>query len=104
MNRQGNDIGSQYRSAIFYNDKYDKDKIKDCISKLENEGIYKNPFVTGVHKLTSFYEAEVEHQNYFNNNEFQPYCQIVIKPKIDKFGIIKISNSRGRVICMYIYI
>ena len=92
MNRQGNDIGSQYRSAIFYNDKYEKDKIKDCISKLENEGIYKNPFVTEVHKLTRFYKAEVEHQNYFNNNEFQPYCQIVIKPKIDKFKSLFIKN------------
>ena len=85
LNRQGNDVGSQYRSAIFFNNLEEKIQIQNCIDRLQNEKAYDNPIVTEVNTESTFYEAEVDHHNYFNQNRDQPYCQFVITPKIKKF-------------------
>ena len=84
-NRQGNDVGSQYRSAIFYNNLEEKIQIENCIDRLQKEGAYDNPIVTDFYTECPFYEAEVDHHNYYNQNKEQPYCQLVISPKIKKF-------------------
>lgn len=85
LNRQGNDIGTQYRSAIFYfneNQKQIADKIK---KDLNESGAFKFPIVTEITAFTNFYEAEDYHQNYYNLNSSQGYCQYVIAPKLEKF-------------------
>jgi peptide-methionine (S)-S-oxide reductase len=82
LNRQGNDVGSQYRSVVFYHSKEQKqiaEKAKEEASKH-----YKDPIVTKISPFKKFYVAEDYHQNYFNNNRTQPYCQAVIDPKIKK--------------------
>ena len=85
LNRQGNDIGTQYRSAIFFV----KDSQKEEILKFKQELIFQNvwdqPVVTEVEKIDIFYPAEDYHHNYFNNNKSQGYCQFVIQPKIEKY-------------------
>jgi|TARA_B110001450_G_scaffold227486_1_gene226884 peptide-methionine (S)-S-oxide reductase len=85
LNRQGNDIGTQYRSAIFFV----KDSQKEQILKFKQELIFQNvwdqPIVTEVEKIDIFYPAEDYHHNYFNNNKSQGYCQFVIQPKIEKY-------------------
>ena len=87
-NRQGNDIGSQYRSAVFYNDLDEKNQIEDCINKLEKEAVFDNPILTEINTECTFYTAEIEHHNYYNRNTEQPYCQFLITPKIKKFNSI----------------
>ncbi len=84
LNQQGNDIGTQYKSAIFY--RGNKQKEKALISKeiLEKEGVYKNPIVTKIVPFTNFYEAENYHKDYFDKNKEYPYCNFVITPKIQK--------------------
>ena len=84
LNKQGNDFGMQYRSAIFYIDNNQKQSSINYINKLNNNKRYENLIVTDVTKLEDFYDAEDYHQNYFKNNTEQPYCQLVIKPKLDK--------------------
>lgn len=84
LNRQGNDVGSQYRSAIFYNDLDEKKQIEDCINRLDKEAVFENPIVTEISTAYPFYAAEIEHHNYYNQNTEQPYCQFVITPKIKK--------------------
>lgn len=84
INRQGNDVGEQYRSVIFYIAKEQKEKISSFIEKLEKDKIYKSPIVTEVKPLDKFYEAEKYHQNYYNQNQNKPYCQMVINPKLLK--------------------
>ncbi len=88
LNRQGNDVGSQYRSAVFYNNFEEKIQIVDCISRLDKEGVFENPIVTEVNNESSFYPAEIEHHDYYNQNTEQPYCQFVISPKIKKLKSI----------------
>ena len=88
LNRQGNDVGSQYRSAVFYNNFEEKIQIVDCISRLDKEGVFKNPIITEVNNESSFYPAEIEHHDYYNQNTEQPYCQFVISPKIKKLKSI----------------
>ena len=88
LNRQGNDVGSQYRSAIFYNNLDEKTQIEDCINRLEKEVVFENPIVTEVKTECIFYIAEIEHHNYYNLNTDQPYCQFLITPKIKKFKSI----------------
>lgn len=88
LNRQGNDVGSQYRSAVFYNNFEEKIQIVDCISRLDKEDVFENPIVTEVNNETSFYPAEIEHHDYYNQNTEQPYCQFVISPKIKKLKSI----------------
>jgi peptide-methionine (S)-S-oxide reductase len=85
LNRQGADVGTQYRSVIFYHDDEQKRVAEEVISELETEGIWNSPIVTEVTPFDEFYVAEDYHQNYFRNNEFQPYCQVIIAPKVAKF-------------------
>ncbi len=85
LNRQGNDIGTQYRSAIFYHDEEEKEKAEYYIRRLTEEKVYNQPIVTALERYTDFYIAEDYHQNYFNLNPEQAYCQYVIVPKLEKF-------------------
>ena len=84
LNRQGADVGTQYRSAIFYHSDNQKEIAETMIQLIESEKIYKNKIVTEITPATIFYKAEAYHQNYYFNNKFQPYCQVVINPKLDK--------------------
>ncbi|PKP03154.1 MAG: peptide-methionine (S)-S-oxide reductase [Bacteroidetes bacterium HGW-Bacteroidetes-6] len=85
LNRQGNDVGTQYRSAIFYHNEEQKKLAEYYIQKLNEEEAYPSPIVTEVNPYSVFYEAEEYHQDYYENNSQKPYCQMVIKPKLDKF-------------------
>jgi peptide-methionine (S)-S-oxide reductase len=85
LNRQGNDVGTQYRSAIFYHNAAQKQKAEYYINKLNAEKVYPNKIVTQVNPYTVFYKAEDYHQNYFNQNGEQPYCKYVIQPELEKF-------------------
>lgn len=85
LNKQGNDVGTQYRSAIFYHNAAQKAKADYYIAKLNKEKAYKSPIVTQVAPYTTFYKAEDYHQNYYNQNPNQRYCQYVIQPELEKF-------------------
>lgn len=85
LNRQGNDIGSSYRSAIFYHNENQKQIAEEVIREVEAEGVYDNPIVTEVAPFDKFYVAEDYHQEYFANNPNQPYCAAVVAPKVAKF-------------------
>ncbi|NHA06378.1 peptide-methionine (S)-S-oxide reductase MsrA [Mucilaginibacter sp. HC2] len=85
LNRQGNDVGTQYRSAIFYHNVAQKQKADYYIGKLNTEKAYKSNIVTQVVPYKVFYKAEDYHQNYFNQNGSQPYCKYVIQPELEKF-------------------
>jgi len=84
LNQQGNDKGTQYRSAIFYTDDIQKQKAEDFITLLENNNVFEHKIVTEISPLTVFYNAEEDHQDYYDNHTEQPYCQIIIDPKINK--------------------
>lgn len=84
LNRQGADTGTQYRSAIFYDNENQKKMVQDYIEGLENSGKYKNRIVTKLERLENFYSAEDYHKDYYDQNKYQPYCQFVIDPKIAK--------------------
>jgi len=85
LNRQGADVGTQYRSAIFYHSEKQKDTARQIIDRLEKEKIWNDPIVTEVSQLDQFYAASEHHQNYFEKNPYQGYCQMVILPKVEKF-------------------
>jgi peptide-methionine (S)-S-oxide reductase len=85
LNRQGADVGTQYRSAIFYHDEEQKKIAKELIKDLEAQNIWDHPIVTTLEKMNAFYVAEDYHQEYFANNPFQPYCMAVVAPKVAKF-------------------
>ena len=85
LNRQGADVGTQYRSAIFYHSEDQKSIAYDVKNMLSRAAIWNDPIVTEITPFTAFYKAEDYHQNYLENNTKQPYCQMVILPKIDKF-------------------
>jgi peptide-methionine (S)-S-oxide reductase len=85
LNRQGADVGTQYRSVVFYHDEEQRRVAEEVISDLEVEGIWSNPIVTELAPFEEFYVAENYHQDYFRNNGFQPYCQVIIAPKVAKF-------------------
>ena len=85
LNRQGNDIGTQYRSAIFYHDASQRAEAEKMIAQLTEEKVYDMPVVTEITPFDVFYEAEDYHRNYYNNNKNQGYCRVVINPKLDKF-------------------
>lgn len=85
LNRQGNDVGTQYRSAIYYHDQEQMELAQTLKDEFENSKLWPNPIVTEIAPLTEFYLAEDYHFNYFNQNSSQPYCQFVIRPKLDKF-------------------
>jgi len=84
LNRQGNDVGTQYRSAIFYADDKQKDEAAALIKELDATKTFKNSIVTTLEPLTEFYPAEDYHQKFYATNPFQPYCQYVIPPKLSK--------------------
>jgi len=85
LNRQGADAGTQYRSAIFFHNEVQKESAIAWKTRLNAQKVFPNPIVTEISGASIFYVAEDYHQNYFNQNGDQPYCQIVIKPKMDKF-------------------
>ena len=85
LNRQGADVGESYRSAIFYHDEEQRRVAEELISELEAEGVWDDPIVTEVTPFERFYIAEDYHQEYYRNNAYQPYCQVVITPKVAKF-------------------
>ena len=85
LNRQGADEGTQYRSVIFYNDESQMVAANDIIKELTQERVFKSPIVTEVVPLKAFYPAEDYHREYYRRNPSQPYCQVVIAPKLSKF-------------------
>ena len=85
LNRQGADVGTQYRSVIFYHTPEQKRVAEEVIAQLEEAGIWDDPIVTEVESSSAFYEAEDYHQEYFQSNKGQPYCQVVVAPKVAKF-------------------
>jgi peptide-methionine (S)-S-oxide reductase len=99
LNRQGNDVGTQYRSAIFYADDEQKHEAESFIKALEGAGTFSKPIVTTLEPLADFYDAEGYHQNYYANNPYQPYCQVMIPPKLNKlhkqFAELLKSHSKG---------
>ena len=84
LNRQGGDVGPQYRSAIFFNTAEQAQLATELKSQLNSEKVFPSPIVTEITAFTNFYPAEQYHQDYYNLNGSQPYCQVVVKPKVDK--------------------
>ena len=85
LNRQGADMGTQYRSAIYHHNAEQKETAETLIKELNAQKIWDKPIVTEVTKFDEFYEAEEYHQEYFAKNPYQPYCQAVVAPKVSKF-------------------
>ncbi len=85
LNRQGADVGTQYRSVVFYNTEEQKNTAEIIKNKLNESGAWENPVITEISPSSTFYPAENYHQDYFNNNSNQAYCKFVIKPKQEKF-------------------
>ncbi len=85
LNRQGNDIGPQYRSVIFFHNQQQKEVADKYKAALDKSGAFPRPIVTTMEPFKKFYKAENYHQNYYNENGSQPYCQFVIRPKVEKF-------------------
>ena len=86
LNRQGADIGTQYRSVIFYHSETQKNEAEASKREMDKAGVFKSPIVTEIVLATKFWEAEDYHQDYFNKNTDAPYCRLIIKPKLDKLG------------------
>ena len=86
LNRQGADIGTQYRSVIFHHNKEQEQLSQTSMEKVTNSHLYLNPIVTEIRPLTIFYPAEDYHQNYYRLNSNAPYCKVVIKPKLEKLN------------------
>jgi peptide-methionine (S)-S-oxide reductase len=84
LNRQGNDVGTQYRSEIFYHDKQQKKTAEKVKTKLEESGKYHDPIVTKIESFTKFYKAEDYHKDYYDSHRSAPYCMVIIDPKIRK--------------------
>lgn len=96
LNRQGNDVGTQYRSAVFFHNEAQKTIAEKIVQEFENEKVYDNPIVTEITPFDKFYVAEDYHINYFERNKNQPYCQFVVAPKVEKFQKIfkdKLKNK-----------
>jgi len=94
LNRQGADVGTQYRSIIFYRSKQQKEIIEQVINELKNAKVYKNNLVTEVVPFQAFYQAEDYHQNYFQRNATEAYCRIVINPKLEKLRKVYRDNLK----------
>lgn len=92
LNRQGNDVGVQYRSIVFYSNDKEKGEIEEAIIRAKNN--WDNPIITQVEELNQFYKAEEYHQNYYSMNSSQPYCSFVITPKISKLRKLYASLLR----------
>jgi peptide-methionine (S)-S-oxide reductase len=95
LNRQGNDIGSSYRSAIFYHSDAQRQTAEEVIAELTAERLYDDPIVTEVKPLVKFWPAEDYHQEYFSNNPAQPYCAAVVAPKVAKFRQKFLARLKG---------
>lgn len=85
LNKQGADVGTQYRSAIFYNSDEQKKTAESVIEKIGKSGLWEDPIVTEITEFKEFYSAEDYHQDYYNNNKEKSYCSLVIAPKVSKF-------------------
>ena len=85
LNRQGNDVGTQYRSVIFYHSPEQKAVAEDTIRELAAEKVFDHPVVTAIEPAQEFYPAEAYHQEYFESHPYQPYCAFVVAPKVQKF-------------------
>ncbi|WP_298405140.1 peptide-methionine (S)-S-oxide reductase MsrA [uncultured Chloroflexus sp.] len=85
LNRQGADVGTQYRSAIFYHSDEQRQIAEQLVRELSEQQVFRNPIVTEIVPATTFYPAEDYHQEYFARNPYQPYCQFVVAPKVAKF-------------------
>jgi peptide-methionine (S)-S-oxide reductase len=94
LNRQGNDVGTQYRSAIFYHDQKQKELAEKSKRDLEKAGVYKNPIVTEITPFKNFYVAEDYHKNYYEEHQDAPYCNFVIDPKMQKLLLNYRSDVR----------
>jgi len=97
LNRQGNDVGTQYRSAIFTHDEEQKRIAEEKIAELEAEGLYDRPFVTEITPLDTFYPAEDYHQEYFKKNPYQGYCVAIVAPKVAKFRKKHLDKLKAQV-------
>lgn len=84
LNRQGNDIGTQYRSGVFYHDDAQRERVKTVIKTLEDKRYFTRPIVTEITPASTFYAAEDYHQDYYANNPNQPYCMVVVADKVNK--------------------
>ncbi len=85
LNRQGNDIGTQYRSVIFYHNELQKEIAHEYVAQLTNSKKFSNPIVTVIEPINVFYSAENYHQDYFSQHQNESYCQFVVRPKVEKF-------------------
>jgi peptide-methionine (S)-S-oxide reductase len=85
LNRQGNDVGTQYRSAVFYHNEEQRHIAEQYKEELNNSKAFPNPIVTEITPFSNFYVAEDNHQNYFNQHGEESYCQYVVRPKVEKF-------------------
>ena len=85
LNRQGADVGTQYRSAVFYHNEKQKNEAEKIIAELEDEKVFDDKIITEVTKVNNYFAAENYHQDYYNNNKNQGYCRMVINPKLEKF-------------------
>ena len=94
LNRQGADVGTQYRSAIFYHSEEQKAVAEAAIAALDGSGAWKSPIVTEVTPLAEFYRAEDYHQEYYQHNAKQPYCRVVIAPKMRKFRKLYLAKLK----------
>jgi peptide-methionine (S)-S-oxide reductase len=94
LNRQGNDIGTQYRSVVFYHSEYQKERVLFYIEKLSLEKVWQQRIVTEVVPLSNFYRAENYHHNYFELNPQNSYCQFVVRPKVEKFKKVFASKLK----------
>lgn len=96
LNRQGNDVGTQYRSAVFFHNQQQKEIAEQVIEAFEKEKVYDDPIVTEVTPFETFYVAEDYHHNYFERNKNQPYCQFVVAPKVEKFKKVFSDKMKNR--------
>jgi peptide-methionine (S)-S-oxide reductase len=97
LNRQGADVGTQYRSAIFYHDAVQKEKAEYYKNELNKSGAYTKPIVTEISSVSKFYPAEDYHQEYYENNKnSNPYCSVVIRPKLEKFKKVFASKLKAQ--------
>jgi len=85
LNQQGNDVGPQYRSVVFYHNEMQKQRAEFFLNELSKSGAYEKPIVTTIEPYKNFYKAENYHQDYYKQNGSQPYCYFVIRPKVEKF-------------------
>jgi peptide-methionine (S)-S-oxide reductase len=98
LNRQGDDVGTQYRSTVLYSNEEQKQEAKNFIKVLKDSSAFGRPVVTIVEPLGQFYEAESYHQKYYANNSYQPYCQVTIPPKLQKLHkqFTELLKSHGK--------